>query len=156
MQAFDHLNNLVAELGRRNNIADTQLAADGSFGLKLADGTEVSFELIDDVLYLYGIICPLPPQPEQRRRVYEVLLESNCLGAGTSGGVLSLHGQLESFVYHLALAPEALDLDALETALASVGQHCAFYLGIINRLLSQAEATPVETTFGTPTMLMSA
>lgn len=154
MQAFDHLNSVIQQLGQRNQIANITLAADGSFGLQLVSGTEVSGELQDDVLYLYGIVAPLPLQSAQRQKIFEILLEANCLGIGTAGGVLSIHQGNQSIIYHLALLPESLDVSTLELALHSVAEHCESYLAVINQRLSQAPSPASDIRFVPPAMLI--
>ena len=119
MRDFTTVNNVLAELGRRNSITGLRLGTASTVGLCLKDGVEVDFEYDSqrNRLYLYTTILPLPKDDVARLRLCEAMLELNCLEQGFPCGALSIHRQHEAAICHLGLTVDGLTAPLLENAL---------------------------------------
>lgn len=119
MRDFATVNNVLSELGRRNNIANLRLSAQATIGLCLKDGGEVDFEYDPsrNRLYIYTTVLSLPKDDAERLKLYEAMLELNCLDKGLPCGSLSIHRQREAAICQLGLPVAGLTSTMLENSL---------------------------------------
>lgn len=106
--------NCIESLGARNGIHGLALDADGGAGLKLRAGEEIYLRYMRtlDTLYIYAIVAPLPHNAQPQFVLS--LLQKNCLGAGTEGGVLSASEFLNAFIYHVSLPADCVSVERLQ------------------------------------------
>jgi len=108
------IRNCIESLGARNGIRGLALDADGGAGVKLKTGEEVYLRYMRalNTLYIYAIVAPLRRDADPAFVLS--LLQKNCLGAGTEGGVLSVSEFLGAFVYQIALPADCVNAERLE------------------------------------------
>jgi len=119
MRDFTTVNNVLSELGRRHGIDGLRLSAESTVGLCLKDGIEVDFEYDDrrNRMYIYTTILALPKEDTERLKLFDAMLELNCLEKGLPCGSLSIHRQRDAAICQLGLPVTGLTSSMLENSL---------------------------------------
>ena len=119
MDDIDRINALLSDIGRRHEISQLRLAADGTVCLRLNSHIELNLEYVSGSkkLFAYYSVMTLPHDNAARLRLYEAMLDLNCLQLGSGHGVLAIDRIGGRALCQAGIDVDKLDLDVLDRML---------------------------------------
>lgn len=123
MHLTHQLNCLLSELGARHQIPNMLLAANGTLCVKLKEGAaELTFEFVNssNAFFASTVLAEMPADTASRLALFKAMLDLNCLGLGTEGGILSLCRQSNRILYQKEIPLAGLDIETLDKTLDQV------------------------------------
>lgn len=116
------LNRMLDEIGQRDGIKNLQLSPVGTAALDYCSGARVCFEYVraKEMFYIYTPLGRIPPTPEQRVIVLDVMMESNFLRLRTRHGDFAMARHIDQLVYQVGLAVSGLDMQSLDNAISEL------------------------------------